>query len=73
MDKLKEFDLNKHIESEKAYSHEIGHAEGRAMERNTLLRLTQNLLTDKRMDDLEKITSDPELLEQLIREYNLSD
>ena len=66
---LKEFDLNKHIESEKAYSC----TEGRAEERNLLLLLMQNLLADNRMDDLAKITYDPELLEQLLREYNLSD
>ena len=70
---LKEFDLNKHIESEKTYSHEEGRIEGRAEERSLLLLLIQNLLTDNRMDDLAKISSDPELLEQLIREYNLSD
>lgn len=61
---LKEFDLNKHIESEKAYSHEEG--------KNLILRLMQNLLDDNRMDDLANISSDPELLEQLIREYKLS-
>ena len=73
---LKEFDLNKHIESEKAYSREVGRTEGRtegrAEERNLLLLLMQNLLADNRMDDLAKIASDPELLEQLICEYNLS-
>ena len=62
---LKEFDLNKHIESEKAYSRE--------MERKLLLLLMQKLLADNRMDDLTKISSDPKLLEQLLREYNLSD
>ena len=65
---LKEFDLNKHIESEKAYSHEEGRAEGK----NLILRLMQKLLDDNRHEDLAKISSDPELLEQLIREYNLS-
>ena len=60
---LKEFNLEEHIKSEKAYSLEIG--------RHQILHLTQKLLDDNRLDDLARISSDAVYLEQLLSEYNL--
>lgn len=61
---LEEFDLEKHIRLEKKESFVEGC--------NTFATLTQYLLADSRIDDLKKAAEDPEYLEQLLREYNIS-
>ncbi len=65
---LEEFDLEKHLRLVKKESYEDGHMEGR----NLITTLTQRLLTDSRIDDLKRATEDPAYLEQLLREYHLS-
>lgn len=64
---LKEFNLEQHIKSEKAYSF----AEGRATERNALSLLTQKLFADSRIEDLKKAAENPEYMEQLMKDYHL--
>ena len=61
---LEEFDLEKHIRLEKKESFADGC--------NTFAILTQHLLADSRIDDLKKAAEDPEYLEQLLQEYNIS-
>ena len=61
---LEEFDLEKHIRLEKKESFVEGC--------NTFATLTLYLLADSRIDDLKKAAEDPEYLEQLLREYNIS-
>ena len=56
---LKEFDLNKHIESEKAYS-----------EYKSFV-LIQKLLADNRHDDLTRATTDKDFRDLLYNEYNI--
>ena len=60
---LKEFDLNKHIESEKAYSREE--------ERKRFSQLSQRLIADSRGDDITKAAIDPEYCLVLYKEYNI--
>ena len=64
---LKEFNLEEHIKSEKAYSY----AEGRTTERNAFSLLTQRLFADSRIEDLQKAAENPEYLEQLMKEYHI--
>ena len=56
---LKEFDLNKHIESEKAYS-----------EYKSFF-LIQKLLADNRHEDLTRATTDKDFRDSLYEEYNI--
>ena len=60
---LKEFDLEKHIASEKAFSREEGE--------NMFARLTQLLIRDSRMDDLNKAITDHTFRNLLYKEYNI--
>ena len=68
---LKEFNLEEHIKSEKAYSFAEGHAEGQEMERKRFSQLTQYLIEDSRIEDLQKAAKDPDYLEQLMKEYHI--
>ena len=61
---LEEFDLEKYIRLEKK--------ESRAEGRTELTTLIQCLFADSRIDDLKKASEDPEYLEQLLQEYNIS-
>lgn len=61
---LEEFDWEKHIRLEKKESY----AEGR----NAITTLAQRLLADSRIDDLKRAAEDPEYLELLLQEYNIS-
>ena len=64
---LKEFNLEQHIKSEKAYSF----AEGRTVERNAFSLLTQKLFADSRIEDLKKAVENPEYMEQLMKDYHI--
>ena len=68
---LKEFNLEEHIKSEKAYSYAEGHAEGRSAERNAFSLLTQKLFADSRIENLKKAAENPEYMEQLMKEYHI--
>jgi len=72
---LKEFNLEEHIKSEKAYSfaegHAEGHAKGQETERRRFSQLTQYLIDDSRIEDLQKAAKDPNYLEQLMKEYRI--
>ena len=68
---LKEFNLEEHIKSEKAYSFAEGHAEGQETERKRFSQLTQYLIDDSRIEDLQKAAKDSNYLEQLMKEYHI--
>ena len=68
---LKEFNLEKHIKSEKAHSYATGHAEGQENERKRISQLTQCLIDDSRIEDLKKAAKDSDYLEQLMKEYHI--
>lgn len=65
---LEEFDWEKHIRLEKKESYAEGLTEGR----NAITTLAQRLLADSRIDDLKRAAEDPEYLELLLQEYNIS-
>ena len=63
----KEFNLEEHIQSEKAYSL----AEGQTMGENKFARLTQHLISASRTEDLLKATTDYDYRNLLYSEYNI--
>ena len=64
---LTEYDEQAHIKSEKEISYEEGRKEGT----NSLAQLIQHLLKDKRMEDIDRVTSDEEYRNQLMEEYEI--
>ena len=64
---LKEFDLEEHIQAEKAYSLEIGINLGE----EKLSRLYQLLIDDSRTEDLLRVTTDINFRKMLYMEYNI--
>jgi len=68
---LKEFNLEEHIKSEKAYSFAEGHAEGQEMERKRFAQLTQCLIDDSRNEDIAKAAIDSEFCLKLYQEYHI--
>ena len=64
---LKEFNLEQHIQSEKAYSF----AEGQETERKRFSQLTQCLVHDARNEDIAKAAVDSDFCLRLYKEYNL--
>ena len=64
---LKEFDLDKHIQSEKAHSREEGIAKGE----NKSFLLMQKLLAEGRNEDLTRATTDRAFRNQLYQEYHI--
>ena len=65
---LKEFNLEQHIQSEKAYSF----AEGQAEERKRFSRLTKLLIDDSRNEDITKAALDSEFCIKLYKEYHIT-
>lgn len=68
---LKEFNLEQHIQSEKAYSLEEGLAKGQEMERKRFSLLTQSLIDDSRNEDIAKAATDSEFCQKLYEEYHI--
>ena len=64
---LKEFNLEEHIKSEKAYSLEEGLIEGE----NKSFLLMQKLLTDGRNGDLTRASTDLDFRKSLYKEYHI--
>lgn len=68
---LKEFNLEQHIKSEKAYSFAEGHAEGLTAERKHFSQLTQCLIADSRNEDIVKAAIDSDFCIKLYKEYHI--
>lgn len=68
---LKEFNLEQHIKSEKAYSLAIGREEGQELQRNRFSKLTQCLIEDSRNEDIARAAIDFEFCIKLYKEYHI--
>ena len=68
---LKEFNLEQHIQSEKAYRLEEGLANGQEIERKRFSLLTQCLIDDSRNEDVTKAATDSEFCQKLYEEYHI--
>lgn len=64
---LEEFDLNKHIKSEKDESY----ADGEEAQHRRFSQLIQRLLADSRNEDIEKAAADFEYCKALYKEYKI--
>ena len=65
---LTEYDEQAHIKNEKDISFEEGREEGR----ESLSVLIQKLLAENRLDDVNRVTSDKEYCEKLMKEFKIS-
>lgn len=68
---LKEFNLEEHIKSEKAYSYADGHTDGQDLQRKRFSQLTQCLIDASRNEEIAKAAMDSEFCLQLYKEYHI--
>ena len=68
---LEEFDLEKHVRSEKAVSYAEGFAVGYAESICKRMLLVVKLQADQRCEDLIRAVHDPDFMEQLYQKYNI--